>query len=407
MSGDPENADELHNVEASLLRFIDRPLLLSDVLSLGAQAAGADIEVIAEVLDCLVASGELECHGELVYPADRGGSWCVAAQFNGGFYNIATDGEQLDRFTCDEALEFLHIHAQVPFSDAEKLLKRAFRSSGFWIKAEGENSFSRKTEYDEDRYDLQTGNSPAEPLDAQAADDSVLALYREWLAIVERHPEWRARLQQRPNDPEITSIDVGNPNAAMQGVEDRFEYDKSSVRPEDQAEFDRFLALDSQIKAYEGKNPPRNAALHSLETRRATAMAKMSGMVRQADMGIGLFLKSDKLMLATGETNPMKISDGDVILFYASDLALQQHGADLNNLPFDEQLELMEEAEDMLLKERQKQVQADMGMSMDGEPAPAPDPVKAPQGWESIQDASGKKTWRSKSDPNVTLERPQ
>lgn len=95
---------------------------------------------------------------------------------------------------------------------------------------------------------------------------------------------------------------------------------------------------------------------------------------------------------------------GDLVHEKALEIAKYRHGtSSLSELPLEDQWDLLSEAEALVMEKNPYIKMADMGM----EQPPAPDAATNTTEWEEIDDGTGKKTWRSKTNPNVKLMRPQ
>lgn len=311
--------DQLGYREASLYRFVDRPLPLDSVLSLGSQFLAESDEAVASTLDSLVSKGFLVFNSGMV---ERPGTSDVA-------------------------------HDLLPDRD-----------------------------------------STSQQLDTEASED-MEAVYKEWNALASRHPEWTIVSRPEHKD-ETIELDLDNPSGSLEGLKGKIQYDRASVRPGDEAEFEHFLELDAKIEAFEASGGhDKGAAL------RAVARYRMAGGRVRC---FGLFSLGMR-RIAEG----MELGRGDLVQALAEEIAERDHACGLADLPIDQQVQIMQKAEQQSFDRFPMVTKADFGSPSagdDGSPPPAPDPELAPQGFEAIVGPDGKKTWRSKSDATVKLERP-
>lgn len=345
IAGDKSNADQRHNIEAALLRFLDRPLPLETALALGAEALAEDMEKIACAIDHLADTGQMVFFRGFVCKAALGDG--VTTEYDNDRHDGFPDNtpQQPSGGVTDPRWAPGHVE---------------------WIK-------KNKPAMPCGPQDLNFGGECSN-CSYSGKHDKQLPLKgfsnvsrNTWAAIYNRHPEWRGKI-------------VGN----------RFIYDVRSVQAKDREEFEHFLSLDVRIDA---KDPVKAQAKYRM----------VGGKV----LGVGLTAQGF-VRVAIAEINDLP-SRGDLVYSLAEDMALSEHNSSLVELPFDKQQKLLERAEDKVMTDNNMWSQADMTMTTEdpNAPPPAPDSEKAPQGWESISDNTGKKTWRSKTDPNVKLERPQ
>lgn len=328
LAGDEANEDLRHDMEAlphreaSLYRFVDRPLPLDSVLSLGSQFLAEDAESVASALDSLVSKGLLVFNAGMV---ERPGTSDV-------------------------------YHELLP-----------------------------------------ERSSSSQQLDSEAAAprDPMKAAYDEWNALASKHPEWTIVAAPGRED-ETMSVDLDDPAGSMGKLKGKIQYDRSSVRPGDEADFERFLELDARIEEFEAQGGyDKGASL------RAVARYRMAGGRVRC---FALFVAGVRRVAAGHE-----LGRGDLVQALAEEIAEKDHACALADLPVDQQIQIMQKAEQQSFDRFPMVTKADFGspsVGDDGSPPPAADPELAPQGFESITGPDGKKNWRSKSDPNVKLERP-
>lgn len=227
-------------------------------------------------------------------------------------------------------------------------------------------------------------------VDKHADDANPLSLYREWLAIYHRHPEWRAKLKGS----DTAHIDLSKPQSSVRALRDSIEYDPSSVKPEDQEEFQHFLDLDRQIETYEDENPPK----HSEGAMRQRALYRMAGGI---SFGIGIVKQEGRLVFAANSLTPNR---GDIVMSIAREIAENEMGSKLDALPLEKQQKVLSQAESEAYK---RYPLISSGAFDDGtDNPPAPDPAQGVTNWEEITTPDGKKTWRAQNNPNITLNRP-
>lgn len=231
---------------------------------------------------------------------------------------------------------------------------------------------------------------PAQDLTPEVPSEEELEhLYHEWLTIQKRHPEWKAKIDRTPG--QSYSIDSNDPLGSAHQLRDVFRYDLSSVKPEDEAEFQKFLEVDSIIEEYE-------KGQGEWWKHKGSLLRKFA----QSTMVQGKILK----MGFVTQSNDKLPNIADMIIYTASDMALEDFGVELNTLPLDQQNSLLEKAE---AKVRENNPLFRVGeLGMDGEEVPPPD-TNAPQGYEKVTDQSGKSHYRPKGDPTsqVKIERPE
>lgn len=248
--------------------------------------------------------------------------------------------------------------------------------------------------YNENGRPQNAGGPPQIPLDAakDPKNKGMDAIYREWIAIADRHPEWTARISPGTEGP--VRINLDDPQGTMHALRDVFEYDEASVRPEDQAEFQRFLELDRQIEEFE-----RGGGRDAKSFLRAKAVYRLLGG-KCAEIG---FVRGRLRAVRGMDLTPGR---GDLTHALAEEMSFSQHGTPLNTLPLDEQLRLLEKAE----QESWKRVPIFTNAGFDDmNDQPPPPDEKAPEGYERVTEDGGKSYWRPKNQPGtqVKVERPQ
>jgi len=338
------NPDKRHNqdhmrLDHSVASFLDQPIKLDDAMEISAHAFDEPIEIIAESLDRLVLSGRMSLRHGVLYPA-------------------------------------------------------------------GAESNQVGDIYNEESRPQRPGSSPQEPLDVSAeeeeeaaegyqppTEDEIKEMYEEWMEIVKRHPEWRARLTKQK---EPLKIDISDPTGTMKGLKDVYEYDLESVRPEEQEEFEQFLEIDRQIEQFEKWQQGQGGGMSKEQSLRCVARYRMLG---GQDRDLGLIRRGSRLLISKVRGRRTIASMLDDM---ANELAYAHYGSSISTLSPEKQLELLERAEKQMLDKYPI-----MREGQDDGMPPAPDMEKAPSGWEAVVSPDGKKEWRSKDNPEVKLERPE
>lgn len=103
---------------------------------------------------------------------------------------------------------------------------------------------------------------------------------------------------------------------------------------------------------------------------------------------------------ADGHVFPSELlpAKGDAVWALAQEEAIRKDNAELSELPLQDQFGLLDSAD---LEMFERHADFDPGVT-----EPSPDPINAPQGWELITDATGKKTWRAVGKPDTKLQQP-